>query len=322
MMVAAFLFFVISDNSYLLQTIGGIKSFVMCFICYFLFIFMCLAFGYLTNDFSDIETDKLAGKDKIISKISKKYVYISLLLLFLCGNLPILLLTNFNILMILLIIIVYFMGAAYSIKLFRFKEKGVMGLIISSVAQKCLPLISIPLIININPLTFLLWFLLMFINGLRYIIIHQICDLENDRKTGITTFVSSFVSSKGTSYKKYIFLLIVFEIALVLLILLPHLNLYLTALSTFIFMYTCWEIFTIYVVNKFMQMSCFTTFYMVPLEDLYNIYLPQFFGIIMCLQNPLFLILVIVIFFYTLQNFKSKMSFIVKFSKIKILKQE
>lgn len=117
------------------------EQFLVRFIAYMLYISMFLAFSYVINDFSDIEVDRKAGKHKIISELSTTVIIISMVLMVAIGIIPLLLLIQNVIGYLLLTAFIYLAGAAYSIHLFRFKEKGVIGLLECSIAQRCFPLL-------------------------------------------------------------------------------------------------------------------------------------------------------------------------------------
>ena len=58
------------------------------FILYFIYLAAFLSFSYLINDFSDMEADKKAGKKKLIFDVDKRTTIIVLILLPICGIVP------------------------------------------------------------------------------------------------------------------------------------------------------------------------------------------------------------------------------------------
>lgn len=108
-----------------------------------LFVFLFLAFGYLINDYCDRESDKKAGKDKVIFNLSERTIRISFILVIAGAILPVWIYSGFSLAVIGAEAVTFVMGASYSMPLFRFKEKGVWGLIVSSFAQRCMPLLVI-----------------------------------------------------------------------------------------------------------------------------------------------------------------------------------
>ena len=63
-------------------------------VAFFLYTSMFLAFSYVINDFTDIDVDIKAGKQKVMHQISKASVVISMLIIILIGVIPMLLLVE------------------------------------------------------------------------------------------------------------------------------------------------------------------------------------------------------------------------------------
>lgn len=153
-----------------------------------LFYSFFLSFGYIINDYADIEVDKITGKKKVIHQFSRTAALFFVILTATLGFGTILIFKR-NIMVFIILLVVYFFGMSYSAKPFRFKEKGIMGLIVSSSAQRCFPLFLVFVIQDVPQLwRLILWIILSFIVGLRYILVHQYVDMENDSKSGVETF--------------------------------------------------------------------------------------------------------------------------------------
>lgn len=238
------------------------------FILYFIYLAAFLSFSYLINDFSDMEADKKAGKKKLIFDVDKRTTIIVLILLPICGIVPLWMHLSFNILYLVLTVVVYFFGAAYSIPLFRFKERGIIGLLECSVAQRCVPLLVIPFLVDSNNVYFIFWIVISFIDGIRYLVIHQYIDKENDLKAGIRTFVLDY----QINAKKLLIALFVMESTFFLLIFfkLFMINPY---IIIFLALYVIYERIISIVVTKYMNVEWFCSFLAVPLEDLFNVFL-------------------------------------------------
>lgn len=147
-----------------------------------------MAFGYIINDYADMEVDKLAGKHKVMHSMSAKMALFIVIFTGIAGCLTVLV-YRFDLIVLLLLTVIYFFGASYSAPPFRFKEKGVMGLIVSSSAQRCMPLLLVFVLQNTGfDIWLVFWIVLSFLVGLRYILVHQYIDIENDRKSGVRTF--------------------------------------------------------------------------------------------------------------------------------------
>ena len=157
-----------------------------------LFSVLFLAYGYVINDFADLECDRAAGKKKVMQRMTKPVILLSLAGLVLPAAVLPLLYSGFSLKMILALAGTYFLGSTYSLPPFRFKERGVWGLVVSSFAQRCMPLVVIAqLLPDGHRGWFWFYMVLAFISGLRYIFIHQVIDLENDRAAGVNTFAQS-----------------------------------------------------------------------------------------------------------------------------------
>ena len=158
------------------------------FCAYLAFVSAFLALSYVVNDLSDLEADRIAGKQKIVADMPKSAVLAAMLAILITGNAPLIILAESKLMCIVAILFVYLFGFAYSVPGIRFKERGALGLVECSVAQRCMPMVVVPPLEKSVPWAFVLLFLLSFFNGLRYILIHQLQDKDNDAKTGISTY--------------------------------------------------------------------------------------------------------------------------------------
>lgn len=146
------------------------------------------AFGYIINDYADLEADRLAGKDKPMHHMKKETALLLVTGTGVLACLPVLLFSHTR-QTLLALALIYFFGMSYSAPPLRFKERGVLGLLVSSTAQRCFPLLLVPALFeNAMDIGYLLWMLLSFFVGLRYILVHQYLDAENDRRSGVNTF--------------------------------------------------------------------------------------------------------------------------------------
>lgn len=309
MMMSVLLFFYVCDTS-----VFTYHDFLIRYSCYFIFITMFLAFGYVINDYSDIEVDKRVGKKKLIAQMPTAAVNLSLVSLFILGNLPFLYLSHFTATSVAFVVLTYFLGASYSIKQFRFKEKGIHGLIVCSFAQKSFPLLGILFLIKVNSFQFLCWFLLSFINGLRYILIHQMLDLENDRLSSVHTYVSS-----GANYvKEGVYLCFVMEIALLGILTVPLFMKHPIIMISLGIAYIIIEWIIITFVNDYMHKPCFFTYDAVPLEDLYNIYIPMVLTVFIAMEYRQAYFLVLLTGIYLFRTFLNKMSMVRVYCKAQL----
>lgn len=208
----------------------------------------------------------------------------------------------------------YLSGAAYSSPwLFRFKERGFVGLVECSVAQRCLPLIPLVLLFQVNLLFLVVFMVLSFINGLRYILIHQAVDYENDIKTGVKTFVSA----GHNKYRTVVIMLLIIEIVLFVgvFIKLGADHIYIIPV---VILYCAFEKIIATVVIKYMNIDLFCTFLAVPLEALYNVVFPVLTAVILTLHSRVYGGVLLFLLVLTYKCFKGKMAFVSVYVKSKI----
>ena len=241
---------------------------LLVFACYFVYLAFFFSFGYAINDYSDREIDAIVGKTNIMGELGEGKCRVVLLLLIL-GCIPFGIVCR-NMWIIPIFLFVYFWGAAYSIKPFRFKERGLFGLIECSLAQRTLPML--PLLAYSKDMVqyVLIWGGIGALVGLRYILIHQIIDLENDTKSGTETFAKSHLSIAKTAL---IICFIVEVIALFLALAFSHGIIVAMIISAVYLIIALISFYTVHFVYN--QRYLFSYTY-VPLEDFYNFYYTLF----------------------------------------------
>lgn len=287
-------------------------------IAYLLFVSMFLAVSYVSNDLADLEIDKRAGKKKVIANMPRWLIGISLISMVVIGNAMVLLCAENEILCAALILLIYFMGLAYSTLGIRFKERGIWGLMECSFAQRSMPLFMIYALLKIDNRAGILllgWIILSFIDGLRYILIHQIQDFENDVAAGVHTYVTN----KNGNYRKLIIGCLIAEIGITLGLLIP-LWMEKFFLTTLFVLFNFGLEYCIYVViQKYAGKDLFLTYDSVPMEGFYNALFPILTGVCMTCMDVRWigvLLIVIVICFKALLV-KCKIAAIYVASKVK-----
>lgn len=287
MMMGVFVYFLyICKTNEFLSLIG--------IIVFFLFVSAFMAISYIANDYSDLEVDKKAGKKKVIAGMKKWQIWLGFVAIFLLGTVPLVFYCQNKVFTIVLIIMIYFLGLAYSTLGIRFKEKGIWGLIECSFAQRCMPLMIIYVMIPMDNMRLLLlcgWIVISFLDGLRYIIIHQIVDLENDLKSGVVTFVLQ----KRKNYRNLLVILCVAEIIGSVIILFPIMRDHIIIFGIIIIAFGILEYGIYKVLNVFAKKDWFCTFDSVPLEAFWNCGMPLMLGICMCINNIYILIFIIIL---------------------------
>lgn len=168
---------------------GDTGWFVSTLIAATLFFIFFLAFGYSVNDYADFEADLAAGKEKAIQSVGKEGSSALLVVLVVAGlssaclvarSLPVGLAGG---------ALAYLVGASYSVGP-RFKERGAIGVVVSSAAQRGLPILCVGAMAGcLRSALLWVWAAALCVDGLRYILVHQIGDEGNDRASGVRTFV-------------------------------------------------------------------------------------------------------------------------------------
>lgn len=289
-------------------------------VAYFLYVSMFLAISYVANDFADMEIDKKAGKIKVIAHMPKWGIWFSLILMAMVGNIPILVCADNKWVCLTLIVLTYFFGLAYSTLGIRFKERGLWGLIECSFAQRCMPLLMISVLVKTDvPLMVMLlgWMVLSFVDGLRYIIIHQVNDLEND----ITSGVDTYVTRKRGDYRKVLLGLLILELIITVLLLIPLWKRTVVLTSAIVLFNIVLEYCIYVVIQKYAQKDILLTFDSVPMEAFYNTLFPVLSGLSLVIIDIRWIIPAVVLFIVSIKSFVVKCKIALIFIKSKVGKQ-
>lgn len=155
----------------------------------FFFVASYLAFGYFINDLSDMAADRQAGKVRGVHDLSPINIFLIGLILMITNISSIYFIYSYHLrLFIIFCVLSYFSMLGYSLPPLRFKERGFTGLMVAAVGQRTLPAMVLIAGMRTIEISVLLYLALLTVNGLRWIIIHQILDLKNDIETGIRTY--------------------------------------------------------------------------------------------------------------------------------------
>jgi 4-hydroxybenzoate polyprenyltransferase len=168
------------------------------------------AYGYLINDFFDKKIDEFAGKRKPAAASSVNRVRSILLVLVACAVLPLLLLKSSG-LVIMLLLLIFLAGTAYSAPPLRLKERAVPGIVTASLAQRAVPTLFVSFgfadstspEFNRNLALIATGTLLNFMIGLRWILIHQLLDEDNDKLAQVRSFVTEYGAKSARRLLKY-----------------------------------------------------------------------------------------------------------------------
>jgi 4-hydroxybenzoate polyprenyltransferase len=261
---------------------------------FFLLMSVCSVamYGHLINDYFDQQADKKANKSRLLSKYTKKQSFTLLILFVISGFLPAVFI-EYDPLAITLLFLNYLAATFYSAPPVRFKERGVLGIVFASVAQRAIP----TLFVNAGfagsiatehqreiylVLTEMAW---AFMVGVRWIVIHQLRDEKNDILSDVKTFVTSHKSSTATSLLKHIILPLELLALFVLLLML------ITSAPLLIVVVFTYLITSIMKLRKHdLSIKEVLISHKLPfppaLFDLYEIWLPLGFAILLTMRAP------------------------------------
>lgn len=158
--------------------------------------------GYFLNDLFDQKADRLAKKFNVTSLLNKNLLTLIIIGLWFIGFYFV---YTLSVKASLFLIMQFIALLLYSATPFRFKERGVLGVITDALYAHVIPeLILLSIIREYTEIPYWLWamFLLFtFSIGIRDILIHQVQDFKNDSRSNTSTYVLNNVSrSKGYVY--------------------------------------------------------------------------------------------------------------------------
>lgn len=262
---------------------------------HFVFVQLCLLFfvcyiaaSYLVNDISDIKTDIKSGKKKRIVTLPRAYAFGLLAAVCAVGILPLLCYER-SVQSAVLTAVIYFCGFSYSLKPLRLKERGIFGTIWCSAAQKCVPILLVllrcPFSWRMVPVLLLSFFI-----GMRYILIHQLSDIQNDKKANVSTFSLHHPSAART----LLYCNVAAELCMLGLIAAGFMLTegFAAGLSLLILLPVCvlLMLFNVRAVRYMLGEHAFETFSFVPLEECYSLLLPLWCCCLGAFHHPVWLL--------------------------------
>jgi len=270
-----------------------------------LFAIACVAaYGHIINDSFDVEVDRQVGKRNSMAQFLPWQRALFCLALAVLGfSLPILM--HFGTLAIALLGINYLLPTLYSAPPFRFKEKGVLGIISDAAGAHAIPTLFIvttfahlgaapSLQVTGLAIAAIAW---SFFAGIRGILLHQLWDRHDDLKSGVKTLVTE----SDVETVRFWMSRVIFPIELLLL---GSLILVIAHSSPLILVFTI--VYFLLKITLF-KLDPTATFDPAPIQkayviphDFYEVGLPLILAIALSLQNPWFAILLLlqVILFY------------------------
>lgn len=159
----------------------------------FALFYLLAGFGYAINSYADLEDDVLAGKPNAFSRMSAGVATATIASVSgvsIVGGLAAA--SWFGSASLALLIGVNFaLAAAYSLRPIRCKERGLIGVAVSAVAQRTLPALIVFDAFGIANTVTAALVLLSTVMGVRYILVHQIKDYAADVGAGVHTMTTS-----------------------------------------------------------------------------------------------------------------------------------
>ncbi|MGM0649871.1 MAG: UbiA family prenyltransferase [Bacteroidota bacterium] len=188
----------------------GIKGFVFILIPFCISVIGAASYGFIINDISDKKSDKLAGKSNIAAKYSKRTLW-----LFVIASISVAIVPWFFLPVSMYAIALFLIQMAlltfYSLPPLRIKDSVFFSIITDALYSSLIPALIALFIFgyDLNPdssliIVFTVLMMLYFLRGLRNIMLHQLADVNNDEKSGITTFVIKYGSKTAYNRLKYI----------------------------------------------------------------------------------------------------------------------
>lgn len=247
------------------------------------------AFGYLFNDWCDIESDKKAGKENLLSSWppAMQIVFLLLLAIAALGSWYMLdkgwMVNALYALQILSLL-------AYSLKPIRLKERALLGVLCDAFYGHVNPaLITLTFFLDAetrSPVLILLLSLVAIVSaikGVRNILLHQIDDRKKDQRSGVNTFVvkngALFALTYINNFLKSEILFLVLLVGVISYLFPPFvLSLLLFALITYL-KFSGWKLS--YLPKRQLQFK-----FLFFLNNYFEEYLPLFVLIILCVHQP------------------------------------
>lgn len=250
--------------------------------------FSYYCFLFLINDIFDLKQDKLAGKSKSVTSSLKAGSMLLLNLLFvLIGTVCLFMLWNkLSLFLIGVILLGFLIAYFYSAPPFRFKEKGIWGIVVGSLTLRPLPLMILFSGVDLREYFFDLIILLVWIElySINRIFWHQIEDYENDIRAKVKTFILSIGRTRAMNTKNMLlFPLEVMSFFTVLVLIIFRINsIFYLFLSYTIFLGAFYLLRRTQLTNYYAQHKPF-------LFDFYLLLLPLFFSLLLLKTDSLWI---------------------------------
>jgi 4-hydroxybenzoate polyprenyltransferase len=258
---------------------------------FFIVSLICIsAWGYLLNDYCDIEADTASGKKNMVKDYSPPLRIAIIFLPFVIGILCFPYSTK-NMIANLLFALQIVMLLLYSAKPFRLKERGFAGILADAFYGHINPVfITLFLFGNwsgnqqiLTSVILSLLFVCTTLKGIRNILLHQIDDRKRDKLSGTKTFVAT---NGAWGVLLFINQIMPFEIAFTFLLtlsiayLFPPIIVWLIIFSVFYYLqFSGWKL-------RYLPYRQLKFKFLFFLNDYYENWLPVFFLFMLLIKHP------------------------------------
>lgn len=179
--------------------------------------------GYFINDLFDQKADKLVNKFNITTIINQ---YLLSFVILLVWTVAFFLIYSISKKASFFLIIQYLMLFLYSVPFFRFKEKGILGLVTDAFYAHVIPEIILLLIIQVYAeISYLYWISFLFFTfslGMRDILIHQLEDFKKDTISNTHTFAIKKIIQAKNYVKRFENMAVISLISFIAIILIQN----------------------------------------------------------------------------------------------------
>jgi len=239
-------------------------------------------FGYMVNAWSDRAVDLAAGKRSALATLPDAAATALVGGVLLAGLACAVGLYGDQPLLLVLFGLAFVSAAAYSVPPLRFKERGFAGMLVSSVAQRALPaLIVFEALGGWDPAAVGLC-LLGGLVGMRYIVVHQLLDADNDLATGVRTVATT----RGAAFLRRLQTRLLFPLeALTLAAVLALVSQRFPALAVAVAVFAAWNLVQ-YAVLESERSRRFSPVSYGIFADLYNFFLPTALSLLLAVEHP------------------------------------
>lgn len=244
------------------------------------------SFGFMLNDYSDKFVDTVSGKVNAMNRLSNRQQILVLAIALFVGLIAFIPFYQYKF-AVIFTALSYLSSILYSVHPFRLKEKGAWGIMCASLAQWALPVLIVFGVFEYFGLDTLLFVILSFLIGLRWILVHQLIDRDKDIQVSIKTFAINRSPTKIYSAMRFLF-----AIELISMIGLLGVMAYTMSFKVLppIVAYIIFELYLSPLWKKLGFRRILTSYDFAPLADFYFLWLPLWLSILLGCLSPWFFI--------------------------------